>query len=163
MVNVVPESNHRAINIVFIAQCAQTRRTQHEDVGIRYLKGVPSRCQHPQEVSARKEQDVSLHFPDATHHTVRPRGDLLRRFASWAAVAEQLPVWTFRVNLRRPETFIFAIVPFDQVVIDFGCLPEASQFAGARSTVQGTRKDLREDQSGQPSPKPAGVAFATLG
>src|SRR5438093_13678416 len=67
------------------------------------------------------------------------------------------------MNLRRSETFIFAIVPFDQVAIDFGCVSEASHFAGASGALQGTREDLREHSFSQPSPKPAGVAFATLG
>jgi hypothetical protein len=66
------------------------------------------------------------------------------------------------MNLDRSETFVFSVVPFDQVAIDFGYGPEAGQFARASSALQGTREDLREGQSRQPFPKPAGVAFATL-
>ena len=68
-----------------------------------------------------------------------------------------------RMNLHRSETFVIAVVPFDQVAIDFGCGPEAGQFAGASGALQGTREDLHERQSGQPFAKPAGIAFATLG
>src|SRR5436309_7579774 len=68
-----------------------------------------------------------------------------------------------RMNLDRAETFVLAVVPFDQIVIDFGCGAEAGQFAGASGTLQGTRENLCKCQSGQPFPKPSGVAFATLG
>src|SRR6266700_3825310 len=67
------------------------------------------------------------------------------------------------MNLHRSETFVFAVVPFDQIWIDFGCAAEAGQFAGASGALQRTRQDLREVQSGEPFAKPAGIAFATLG
>src|SRR5882672_7306832 len=68
-----------------------------------------------------------------------------------------------RMNVHRSAAFVFAVVPFDQVPIDFGRGPEASQFAGASGALQRTREDLRKGQSRQPFPKPAGIAFATLG
>src|SRR5206468_2755895 len=67
------------------------------------------------------------------------------------------------MNLHRSETFVLAVVPFDQIAIDFGCRPEAGQFAGPSGALQGTREDLRKGQSGEPFPKPTGVAFAALG
>src|SRR6185436_3753440 len=68
-----------------------------------------------------------------------------------------------RMNLLGPETFVLSIIPFDQIAIDFGCGPEARQFAGASGALQGTREDLRESQSSEPFPKSAGIAFATPG
>src|SRR6266576_3679176 len=66
------------------------------------------------------------------------------------------------MNLRRSETFVLAVVPFDQIAINFGCGPEATDFAGASGALQRTREDLRERKSGQPFAKPAGIAFAAI-
>src|ERR1043166_3046935 len=66
-----------------------------------------------------------------------------------------------RMNLDRAEAFVLAVVPFDQIGIDFGRGAEAGQFARARGTLQGAREDLGKCQSGEPLPKPSGVAFAT--
>jgi len=45
---------------------------------------------------------------------------LLRRFASGAAVAEQVPSRALRADFGTPATFIFAIVPLDEVRLDLG-------------------------------------------
>src|SRR2546430_9421533 len=61
------------------------------------------------------------------------------------------------------DPFDPAVVPFDQITIDFGWPPEPGQFAGASGALQGTREDLREGQSGEPLPEPSGIAFAMFG
>ena len=66
------------------------------------------------------------------------------------------------MNLDRAETFVLAVVPFDQIPIHFGCGAEAGQFTGASGTPQGPRENLCKCHSGQPFPQPSGVAFATL-
>src|SRR5437879_3016867 len=67
------------------------------------------------------------------------------------------------MNLHRSETFVLAVVPFDQITINFGSGPEAGQFTGTSCALQWACEDLREGQSGQAFAKPAGIAFATLG
>ena len=67
------------------------------------------------------------------------------------------------MNLHRSETFVLAVVPFDQIAINFGRGSETSKFAGASGALQGTGEDLCERQSGQPFAQPPGIAFATLG
>src|SRR5207253_8764849 len=79
------------------------------------------------------------------------------------AVAEQLPFWALVMNLRRSKSFIVAVVPFDQIAIDFGGGREASQFTSASDALQWTSEDLRESQSGQPRSKVTCVALASLG
>jgi hypothetical protein len=64
---------------------------------------------------------------------------------------------------RKSETFVFAVVPFDQIAIDLGRGPEASQFAGASGSLRGTREDFCEGQFGRLYLDPAGVAPAALG
>ena len=67
------------------------------------------------------------------------------------------------MNLRRSKSFIVAVVPFDQIAIDFGGGREASQFTSASGALQWTSEDLRESQSGQPRSKVTCVALASLG
>src|SRR5437667_5908934 len=67
-----------------------------------------------------------------------------------------------RMDFDRSETFVLAVVPFDQIPIHFGCGAKAGQFAGASRSLQGTRENLCKYHSGQPLPKPLGVAFSTL-
>jgi hypothetical protein len=113
-------------------------------------------------MSAGKNQHVAFDRTHTAHNAIGPNANLVWGFSAGATVAEQLPVGTLGLNLRRSQTFIFAIVPLDQVAISFGCAPEAGQFAGASGALQRTREDLREKQSGQSFPKPTGVAFAAL-
>src|SRR5258708_11270979 len=114
-------------------------------------------------MSARKDQHIAFDRTHATHNVIGPRANVVRQFSAGAAVAKQLPVGAMCMNLHRSETFVLAVVPFDQIAIDFGCGRKAGQFAGASSALQGAREYLRERQSGQPFPKPTGIAFASLG
>src|SRR5258708_32105187 len=97
---------------------------------------------------ARKNQYIAVDGAHAAHNTIRARSNLIRRFSAGTAVAKQLPVGMLRTNHQRSETFELAVVPLDQIGIDFGCGPEAGQFAGASGALQGTREDLCESQSG---------------
>ena len=74
---------------------------------------------------ARKNQDVAFDHAHAIHCLICPGSNLVRRFPARTAVAEQLPLWTHGMNFRRPEAFILAVVPFDQIAIDFGYSAEA--------------------------------------
>src|SRR5262249_52243041 len=118
---------------------------------------------HAQHMPARKEQYVTLDGAHPTHHAVGPGTDLLRGFASGAAVAEQLPVGALPVDLCGAAALILAVVPFDQIGIDFGPGPEAGQLTGPGRTLQGTGENLCERQSFQPVPELAGVALVTFG
>ena len=58
---------------------------------------------------------------------------------------------------------VFAVVPFDQIAIDFRRRAEAGQLAGARRALQRTGEHLGKRHSAQPLAKRAGVPFAALG
>ena len=108
--------------------------------------------EHPQKMPAGKDQHIAFDLAQTAHGAIGPRANLVRRFAVRAAVAEQLPVGVFRMNLRRSKALVIAVVPFDQIGIHFGDGPEAGQFAGAGRALQWTREDLRENQPRQPFP-----------
>jgi hypothetical protein len=54
------------------------------------------------------------------------------------------------MDLGRASTFILAVVPFEQIVIDFDCGAEAGQLTCPPCALQGTGKHLGEGQSFQP-------------
>ena len=64
------------------------------------------------------------------------------------------------MNVRRPETLIFAVMPFDQVPIGFRPWPKTGQVARPRRALQRAGKHLREFQACKPFPKAASVTFA---
>src|SRR3974390_3462301 len=106
---------------------------------------------------ARKNQDIPLHRAHTAHHPMSPCVNLVRRFASWTAVAKQLPVRPFLADLGTGTALILTVVPFDQVPIDFGFSSEASQLAGPRGALQGTGKHPGKCQAFQPFAKPLSV------
>src|SRR5258708_35549488 len=71
-----------------------------------------------------------------------------------------MPSRTLRVNVRRAEALIFAVVPFDEVPIDFGPGTKAGQLAGAGGALQRAGKDPREFQSLEPFSQAPGVTFS---
>src|SRR5207237_3805176 len=86
----------------------------------------------------------------------------VRRFTSGATVAEQVPVRALSVDLGRAETLILAVVPLQQIAINFGYCPEAGQLTGPCRAQQGARKHLREIRSDQSFPERAGVLLVVL-
>jgi hypothetical protein len=127
------------------------------------LEPEPAGGEHAQEMPTRKKENIALNRAQPTHHAVGPGPDLIRRFSSRAAVAEQLPIGAILENLDRTATLILAVVPFQQIVIDRGLGSETSQLAGPGGALQGTGEDLRQPQSLQPLPETAGVALTTFG
>ena len=89
---------------------------------------------------AGKKQHVSVYGMHPADNLISPRAHLVGRFTSGAAVAEQLPIRAYRMDLGRAATFILAVVPFEQIAIDVGCGAEAGQLTGPARTLQGTGK-----------------------
>jgi hypothetical protein len=113
-------------------------------------------------MAAGKKQDIAAGSAKATHHSVRPRANLIRRFPSRAAVTKKLPARALGKNLGRTAAFIITVIPFEQVAIDFSPSAEAGQLAGTRCTLQGTGENLGESETLQPLSEPAGIALAAL-
>ena len=84
---------------------------------------------------AREQQHVALNCAHPDYDVVRSRGHLSRRLTPWAAIAEQLPVGTLRLNLHGPPTLVLPVVPFHEIAVDFGLRSETRQFAGAVRTL----------------------------
>jgi hypothetical protein len=80
-------------------------------------------------VAARENEHVASNTADGSHHAVGAATDVGRRFAPRAAVAEQQPSGVRSQNFSRALALVVAIVPFDQVVFDFGYVAEAGKRA----------------------------------
>src|SRR5262249_1772848 len=120
MPSFVPQANHRLGQVVmFIGQHAQARRAQQQISAARRFEPEPASAEHAQKMAAGKNQNVPVDGAQAAHHPVGPRAYLIRRFSAGTTVAEQLPTGTLRKDLSRATTFIFTVVPFEQVAIDF--------------------------------------------
>ena len=59
--------------------------------------------------------------------------------------------------------FVLAVVPFDQVGIDFGSIAKARQLTSTPRALQRAGENLGETQSFQPFTKPSCVALAAIG
>ena len=130
MTGVVPESDYWPGKIVFVAQCTEAGRAQHEvsAIGCRFDPEPPG-GQHASEVPTGKEQNVPGDFPHSAYDAVRARADLLGCLASRATVREQVPPRALRPNVDTTAAFILAIIPLDEVRIYIGDGAKPSQFA----------------------------------
>src|SRR5262249_27897298 len=99
----------------------------------------------------------------AVHDTISPGRGLGRRFPSWATVAKQFPVGALRPDLGGAAPLILAVVPFNQIAINFGLSPEAGPLTCPGRALQGTGIHLCERQAAQSFPELAGVTLAALG
>src|SRR6267378_122676 len=110
--SVVPQPDFRPGKVVFIADRAHARCAQKKGHTIhRWFESDPAGGQHPNKVSTREEQHISSSHFDAIQHIFGSCSYLGRRFASRAAVAEELPVRTLCTDLCRSATLICAVVP----------------------------------------------------
>src|ERR1700730_431218 len=96
------------------------------------------------------------------HHGVSTRRHLFGRFTARAAVAKQQPIRALGMNLGRGKPLILAIVPFEQIAIDFGYGPEPGQLTSARRTLQRARKYFLKIQSSQSFSERACILIAAL-
>src|SRR5207245_6639331 len=96
----------------------------------------PARREHSETVPAGEERGVAFDGARPAHRPVGPRPDLVGRLPSRAAVAEQLPVRTLAVDVGAGATFIRAVVPFDEIRLDFRHGAETGQLTRADRPLQ---------------------------
>src|SRR5262249_1362215 len=86
-----------------------------------------------------------------------------RGFSSRTTIPEQLPVGAPDVNFNSAAALVITVIPFQQVAIDLGNVPEAGQFACSGRARQRTGEHFGEGVATQPLCETAGVVFTTLG
>src|SRR5262245_24301581 len=137
--SIVPEANDRLSQVVLIPQSTQCRGAQEEIPPGSRIDPKPPGRQHAQDVPARKYQDIPTDRPQPAYHAIGTGTDLVRRFSAGTAVAEELPVRPFLVNVGRATSFVVAVVPFHEVRVYFRHAAEAGELACSGRTLQGTR------------------------
>src|SRR4029453_6346350 len=163
MMCVIPQSDHRPGELVFIAHRTQACGAKHEPLGVYCnFKPNPARRQYPNEMPAGEEYHISRNHAHAAYHAIGPRRGFSWRFPSRSAVAEQFPVGALRPALGGAAPLVIAIVPFDQILVDFSHSSKTSQLTGAPGTLQWAGKHLGKSQSTQPILQPTRIAFATF-
>src|SRR5262249_41229504 len=69
-----------------------------------------------------------------------PLADLLRAFPARATIGENEPTGPDCLNLLWSESFIFTVVPFDQIGIDSSLRTESGQLTCFTGALQGARQ-----------------------
>src|SRR5262245_57812438 len=116
MPSFVPQANHRLGQAtVFVGQHAQASCAQQQMSAARRCVHEPASAEHAQKMATGKNQNAPVDGAQAAYHPVGPRAYLIRGFSAGTTVAEQLPTGTLRKDLGRATTFIFTVVPFEQV------------------------------------------------
>src|ERR1700756_5496325 len=100
MMCVIPQLDHWARQLFLVAHRTQACSAQHEPAGVgRHFKSNPARREDPNEMSAGKNQHVTLDCAYTFDRAVRPCADLARRFSARAAITKQLPIRALPVNV----------------------------------------------------------------
>ena len=126
----IPQTDRRLRQIVLVAENAEAGGVEQEVTAASRFEPEPAGREDPQDMRARKYQDVALDGANALNYPVGPRRHLVRSFASRAAVAEQEPARTLGEDIGGAAALILAVVPFGQVGIDFGQTAEPGQLGG---------------------------------
>src|SRR5580698_9474510 len=92
MPGIVPQFDRRLRQRIFVAQNADACRVENKEPAAGRFQSQPPRGKYPQEMSARKNQDVVVQVPNPFHHTVGSRANCCRRFATGATVTKNVPV-----------------------------------------------------------------------
>src|SRR4051794_17155313 len=111
-------------------------------------------------MAAREDQHVAIDATGARNDAVRAQADLLGRFAVWTAIVKNHPAGLARQDPISFLTFEIAIVPFDQVRIQFCNAPVARKLASAGGTLEWARKYFGELYRFQPMTKLLSLLFA---
>src|SRR5687768_3125426 len=90
----------------------------------------PARRNHPQQVAVGEERDVSLLATRSGDDAISTVTHLLRCLAARAAVFKQQPPWDLLVNLTRCHSFVFAVIPLHQIVVDLRGSAQPAKFTG---------------------------------
>src|SRR4051795_2076408 len=114
-------------------------------------------------MAARENQHISLDKANAAGHTIGSQDHVFRRLASGTAVAKQLPVRTLLMNIHCTAALVVAVVPLDQILVDFSHIAETCQFTGMACAPQGAGQDHRESHPLQPPLESASNVLAVLG
>jgi hypothetical protein len=142
-----------------VSERAQARRTEYSESSRRYLELKPTGGEHSQEMAARKNDDGSGCSVQAFHDAPRPRRDIGGRFAAGTPVAKDIPLRTLGTNFGGAESFVSAIVPFEQIGIDLRAAEQPGKFTGSSRALQWTGPDFTVSYGTKPLADKTGIVL----
>ena len=111
-------------------------------------------------MAMREDRDVAFQRPEPGNHPICTFGNLGGRFAAWASVSKDIPVWPCLANIHRALSLVVAVVPLREIRFDFCNVTQPGQLACSPCTLQRTGEHPAEPHSAEPFRELAGVLFA---
>ena len=138
----IPLPNHAIC--MFKSKHADRSRLETETSPSRWWQFQPHRCDHPRKVSVGKQQNISIGGEASLDDHACASCDLINRFAVRTTITPEIPIETgivfttevHRCNLRRCLTFVFAIIPFEQIRIGLNAIRESCATRSLHSPTQ---------------------------
>jgi len=119
----VPTLHRR--NAPVIAQDVQRRSTEKKVRSRRGRQSEPPGREYSKNMTVREKCNMPLHRADTRDHTINPDANLLGTFSARATIVKNHPPGSLRMDLSRCYAFVFAVIPFHQITVDFSALAEA--------------------------------------
>ena len=91
----------------------------------RRWKSKPPGRKDSENMPMRKKGHMTFDRANSCDQTIHPNANLLRGLSPGGAVAEKHPSGRLRMDLFGRQPFVFAVIPFHQIAIDFSALAEA--------------------------------------
>ena len=123
----------------------------------------PARCQHAQHVSVREQQNIAAEGARACDNPIDPCANLLRRFATRAAVLEDQPARPYLVDLFGGLALVLAVIPLGEVGVDRHILAKTRQFARLARPLHRAAERAPREIFRKHRPHPFGEQPAMLG
>jgi hypothetical protein len=121
--------------VVLEAEHAHAGGVTEEDLPGRRRQAEPAGRDHPDDVPAGEGEHVAADAVYPGDEAVGAGGDDSRRFPVRRAVAVEFPAGPLLEDLAGPFALGSAVVPLQQVLIDFRACREAGQRAGLRGPL----------------------------
>jgi hypothetical protein len=142
---------------------ADRSRAQRQVASDRDRGADPAGGERAPNLAVRKQRDVSFQRAQPRDQPIGAVGHLLGRLAAGAAVGKNVPAGSRRANAATGKSFVVAVVPFLKIGVDFRCLRQSSQFAGAPSALPWTDEYPGEGDWLKPRPQRARFLLAARG
>ena len=111
-------------------------------------------------MAMREDGNVAFQCPKSSNRPICAFGNLGGRFAAWASVSKDIPVWPCLANIHRALSLVVAVVPLRKIRFDFRNVTQPGQIACSPCTLQRTGEHAAELHSAEPFRQLAGVLFA---
>src|SRR5262247_4700683 len=158
---IVPQTDRRFRQVVFVAQDAQHRRGEHEEASLVGRQAQPARRQDPQKVAVTEQEDMPVDGPQSGNHPVGTGADRRHRLAAETAIAEEIPIGPLAADVSGAPALVVAVIPLLHVGDDRAGVAKARQLARPAGPPQWAHEDLGKSHAVEPLTQAQGVVLTT--